>query len=86
MPRLRIVNKGRGVISLKASDKFPYKQQNMFISEFKVNGSEERKFVVSIRLDGEGSESGRVKLSQMNFNENELLELRNNIDELLKIQ
>ncbi|MFI2856918.1 hypothetical protein ACH6EH_07230 [Paenibacillus sp. JSM ZJ436] len=85
MPRLRVVNKGRGIINPKANE-FPYKQENMFISEFKVNGRKERKFVISIRLDGEGSEIGRFKLSQMDFNEDQLLELRNKIDELLNIQ
>lgn len=74
---------GTGTINPRGANSFHYKNQNMFISEYKNNNSLDRKFVISIRLDGRNEHKGKCRLTQMNFNEIELMELRNQIDNLL---
>jgi hypothetical protein len=63
---------------------FYIKQDNMFITELKVNSKiPERKFIISIRRDGKGKNDREYILSQMEFNTNELLQVRDCIDNIL---
>lgn len=65
---------------------FHCEKVNMFISELsKSRPTEEmlRKFVLSIRLDGTKEDSGKHKLTQMSFDEQELMQLRDEIDKVL---
>jgi hypothetical protein len=82
---IHIYKDGNGTLSPWGDSKFNYKKRNMFISEYGVSGeSNERKFAISIRVDGRDSNEGEYKLTQMNFNEDELRNLRDSIDILLK--
>jgi hypothetical protein len=86
-PCVKLSKIGNGTVNPRSEERFDYKKQNMFISEFKIKNKEHpRKFVVSIRIDGNQKDEGKCKLTQMNFDESELLELRNQIDGLLKIK
>lgn len=57
-------------------------QQNTFIHENKssIDNNEVRTFTLVIRQDGI---NGDFKMSQMNYSEQELYQLRNSIDDLL---
>jgi hypothetical protein len=63
---------------------FHIKRDNLFITELRVNSRiPERKFVISIRNDGKGKNDKEYILSQMNFNEVELLQLRDSINNII---
>lgn len=86
----RVKENGKSCINLIKTTKgktgdFNHNKQNLFLNEYKLNNnnSKERRFVVSIRLDGCGKNDGYYKMSQMNFNKEELEELRNQIDKIL---
>lgn len=66
-------------------EKFHIGKENLFLIEKKVNSSVPtiRKFVLSVRNDGKGSNSGEHKLSQIDFDERELKLLRDCIDDIL---
>lgn len=87
MSCLHMMKEGNGIINASGDNRFEYCRQSLFISEYKINKSNidnERKFVLSVRLDGGKKDEGRCKLTQMNFNEFELFALRNRIDEMLR--
>lgn len=75
-------NKG-GVILHRSKEKFKYKGTNMFLTEMKLNSSDQdakRKFIISIRKDGVNND---YEMTQMSFTEDELSNLKNNIEELI---
>jgi len=66
--------------------RFHCKQKNLFLSELKLNNplhQNERRFVASIRLDGQGEHEGKVQLTQMSLNADELRQLKQEIEDLL---
>lgn len=91
----RLNNSGNLVISLKdkrritmfdrfgeLKSSFKVKGTNMFLTEIKRNNAidSERKFIISIRQDGINND---YKMSQMEFNENELNELKDCIEDMI---
>lgn len=66
--------------------KFVCDKENMFITELKLNHSDNqsRKFAISIRLDGHKDNNRYHKISQMSFSEDELRSVRDQIDRLLQ--
>jgi hypothetical protein len=63
---------------------FHIKKDNLFVTELRVNSRiPQRKFVISIRRDGRGNNSGEYILSQMEFSEVELLQLRDSINNII---
>jgi len=73
-----------GTLSPMNSNKFNYSAVNLFISEFRVSSEmNERKFIIAMRMDGTYKNKGQYRATQMGFDENELMELRDNIDKLL---
>ncbi|MNK78411.1 hypothetical protein D3C87_980430 [compost metagenome] len=86
MSCLHMIKEGKGIIYASGDNRFEYCKQNLFISEYKTNKPNtdgERRFVLSVRLDGSNKDDGRCKLTQMNFTKFELLDLKNRIDEML---
>ncbi|MBZ9622925.1 hypothetical protein G9F71_008665 [Clostridium sp. FP2] len=66
---------------------FKIGKETLFISESKVNShreSVERSFHISLRQDGVGRNIGEYSLSQMQFNKEELLIVRDNINKLIE--
>lgn len=82
MPCIHASVVGSGVVYPRGDHRFEYSKQNMYMSEYKIKGcQDQRRFIISIRLDGI---DGKCKLTQMNFRHDDMLELRNKIDELLR--
>lgn len=52
---------------------------NMFISEYRANNAENRKFVLSIRQNNQK----QYKLTQFNCSLDELIEIRNSINKII---
>ncbi|MFJ8528463.1 hypothetical protein [Bacillus sp. NPDC094106] len=65
---------------------FHCRKTNMFIIEKQKNNlSKEplRKFVISMRLDGNNQNNHEFKMAQMDFNEEELIQLKEQIEDIL---
>lgn len=63
------------------------KRVNLFLSELKVNSpipNPDRKFVMSLRQDG--INRGEYKLTQMMLTKEELIEIRNGINQMLEFE
>lgn len=74
-----------GTLSPMSSKQFNYSTVNLFISEFRVSPErDKRKFMMAMRMDGSHTNKGKYRMTQMSFDESELIELRNNIDRVLK--
>lgn len=84
-PMAKLYKDNSSTIFSKNNILFHYSRANMFINEFKTNSliKQQRSFAITIRLDGNYKNSGEYKMSQMEFTEEELIKLRNNIDRIL---
>lgn len=84
-PVIYISRKESATLGGFKEEKFKYNQSNLIISESKISNprtKDDRSFVLVVRLDGDND---KYKMSQMSFDKNELLVLKDSIDEILNI-
>ncbi|WP_405101590.1 hypothetical protein [Oceanobacillus sp. FSL H7-0719] len=66
-----------------SDSQFSCNKVNMFISELKTNSAQPREFAVSMRMDGHKDNRGHHRLTQMQFTEEELRQVREQINTML---
>jgi len=85
-PSYKISREYSSMTTYRGVHKKPFyiKKDNLFISELKVNSRNSvRKFIISIRRDGTNENDREYILSQMVFDEEELIQVRDCINNIL---
>jgi len=86
-PRVNFSKEYKGLTQYNIHNgKFNIGKVTLFLAEYKINslrGVGDRSFIISLRQDGRGRDIGEYKQSQMKFNKDELMNVRDNINKML---
>ena len=80
---VRLKKRTNGILNPKSKNEFKYQQENLIITKF-IKKEEEAKYTLIVRKDGKDENEGQSIISQIVLTNQELIKLRNEINELVE--